>query len=460
MYTSCKDTLIAIGIAVCLLTATGCFTNNRCCAIADFNEIGKSVRTMYRYEIISDKEYFRGTGTTIAEFNAKAIRMYPGVFCTDGIPVVMAYRNSFEPSHTFHLGPLNLILPIPYIESQTIPATITIALPDAPGVSSKFSIRCKNDHAMSLWLPTSYLCFNGSGAEPGKPCCENHDKQFGIPRPSNSTEYSNKIAFEFPISGLAAKLKEMEDAGIINDDIVRKWENRKNAMAALRRQEAEAKEAARENARRQEEERRKQLALEQERRRQEAAREQLLLQQMSVQQSRPTSPAHSPAYKIISCKRDAGRDFSYRFVLELKGEEQNSLRTFRAVQQEFRATIREDYAESFPGIRLDSLYVDFPEYELKGGRIEGRAVVMTISVVSLTYEPNTKKGKLAVKTGNNMSPEQFEETRKWIRKNIETLARDKNIALITGQVPPDARFYLGKEEVKDGNVLEIEFSTE
>ena len=55
---------------------------------------------------------------------------------------------------------------------------------------------------------------------------------------------------------------------------------------------------------------------------------------------------------------------------------------------------------------------------------------------------------------------QYKEARKWIRKNIETLARDKNIALVTGELPPAAKFYLGREELKDGNVLEIEFRTE
>lgn len=34
------------------------------------------------------------------------------------------------------------------------------------------------------------------------------------------------------------------------------------------------------------------------------------------------------------------------------------------------------------------------------------------------------------------------------------------IALTTGEIPPAAKFYLGREELKDGNVLEIEFKTE
>jgi len=55
---------------------------------------------------------------------------------------------------------------------------------------------------------------------------------------------------------------------------------------------------------------------------------------------------------------------------------------------------------------------------------------------------------------------QYKDAREWIRQNIETLARDKNIALTTGEIPPAAKFYLGREELKDGNILEIEFKTE
>ena len=160
-------------------------------------------------------------------------------------------------------------------------------------------------------------------------------------------------------------------------------------------------------------------------------------------------------YNILSCKREAGSDFSYRFELELL-EKNRSLRTFRTVQQEFRKAVKEDYVESVPGVNPNELYVEFSEYELKGGKIEGRAVVLTISVVAMKYDPASRAGTLSIRVNAN----QYEEARKWVRKNIETLARDKNIALTTGEIPPAAKFYLGREELKDGNILEIEFKTE
>jgi hypothetical protein len=142
--------------------------------------------------------------------------------------------------------------------------------------------------------------------------------------------------------------------------------------------------------------------------------------------------------------------------LKLNNDEDNSLYLFSLIQNEFRDAVRKDYHGTYLGTNSDSLIVDFPEYKLINGKIVGRAVVLTISVASLAYDPNTRTGKLAVKVNAN----QYEEARKWVRKNIETLARDKNIALVTGEIPPAAKFYLGREELKDGNILEIEFKTE
>lgn len=170
----------------------------------------------------------------------------------------------------------------------------------------------------------------------------------------------------------------------------------------------------------------------------------------------PVAQTSQADYRIIICERENGNDFSYSFILELKGNDAEPLSMFRTIQQKFRAAIKEDYAESFPGVKKDSLFVEFTKYKLDNGKIEGRAVVLTISVVAMKYDPASRTGTLSVRVNAN----QYEEARKWIRKNIETLARDKNVALTTGEIPPAAKFYLGKEELKDGNILEIEFKTE
>ena len=148
------------------------------------------------------------------------------------------------------------------------------------------------------------------------------------------------------------------------------------------------------------------------------------------------------SYKIISLDRESGKDFSYRFVIELKDDNGDPLRMFRMIQRKFRAAIKEDYAESFPNVSTNSLFVEFSKYKLDNNRIEGCAMVLTISVTSLTYDPKTKNGKLAVRVNAN----QYEEARKWIRKNIETLATDKNIVLTSGERPAPGKFTLGREE--------------
>ncbi len=76
--------------------------------------------------------------------------------------------------------------------------------------------------------------------------------------------------------------------------------------------------------------------------------------------------------------------------------------------------------------------------------------------LSLVYDEDGRRGKLVVK----FNAAQAAEAREWIRTNFETLARGKDIPLTTGDIPPVARFHLGKEELKDGNILEIEFKTE
>ena len=155
-------------------------------------------------------------------------------------------------------------------------------------------------------------------------------------------------------------------------------------------------------------------------------------------------------------ERTAKGGFAYVFELELSSGVEASLKTIKTVKHDFRKAVRDDYAESFSGTSVGSLYVEFPEFVLNARRIRGKAVVMSMVVLSMRYEPLTRTGHIVVRINGN----RFEETRKWIRRNIETVARDKNIALTTGEIPPAAKFYLGREELKDGNVLEIEFRTE
>ena len=159
------------------------------------------------------------------------------------------------------------------------------------------------------------------------------------------------------------------------------------------------------------------------------------------------------SYTIERFERMENDEFSYLFRLRLKAEAGFS--EMDMIKRELRSTIGADYVGAHGG-KASEVHVDLPVFALKDSVIEGRAAVMRITVESLCYDSQTQKGVIAVKIGSS----RFEDARQWVRKNVESLARDKNVALMTGKIPSAARFYLGAERIKPGNILEIEFETE
>ena len=351
----------------------------------------------------------------------------PGVFSLDGVPVRII--ENMRPAKSENWGAWTILVPC-IVSAFTLPCyaggdayrdyefEFDGKLPNA-----SVQVRSERTTAITPYSPIALLLpMSDYEPEPGRRAFSEHGRKF-LGDPPDALLRDRAVAY-----GLATRLKEMEDAGKVT---VGTSQNRQGEIIRTGPQNEYNGNPSK-------------IAS-------------LPLSQSGElpQAENPNAKEANTLYNILSCKRETGSDFAYRFELELLGKN-SSLRTFRMVQQEFRKAVKEDYVESTPGAESDNLYVEFPEYELKGGKIEGRAVVLTISVTSLTYDPNTRTGKLAVKVNAN----QYEEARKWVRKNIETLARDKNIALTTGEIPPAAKFYLGREELKDGNVLEIEFKTE
>ena len=161
-------------------------------------------------------------------------------------------------------------------------------------------------------------------------------------------------------------------------------------------------------------------------------------------------------YKVLKCEKVDGRDALFAFILELTGANPNELQVFRDVQHELRQTIRNAYLIDVDDVDVDSLVVDFPDYRLNNKILEGTAVVLTIKPVSLMYDKNTHKGKIAVQ----FRPDQFEDARLWVRKNIESVARNANIVRNSGDVLPPGRYYILSEKIKDENIYEAEFKTE
>ena len=250
------------------------------------------------------------------------------------------------------------------------------------------------------------------------------ERGFMLSNPSYEAPYTKVLAY-----GLATALRQLESSGAMQEVVAR----RRLVEAQARLQQE------RERERQKKEERQQQIEL---------AQRQIA---QTLQQSQTTSGQMSP-YRIIKLKREGNSDFMYVFTLVLNGEP--SIQTFFGIQKLFANELLDAYKLEYPNADVSSLRIAV-QPELIEGRIQGRAAVLTIIPVSLAYDSNTRRGKLSVRYNAN----QFVEARAWIRKNVETLARDKNIALTTGQLPPEATCYSLGERV-EGNVMEIEFKTE
>ena len=165
----------------------------------------------------------------------------------------------------------------------------------------------------------------------------------------------------------------------------------------------------------------------------------------------PAAPVVKP-YTIESFARETGNRYAYRFELKLNDASSADLTLSRRIQADLRQSVRDDYVASAGTKDTSSLQIDFPEYAIRDGKVVGRAVVMTVELLEFVYDPTTAQGRLAVK----VNPQQYETTRQWVRNNIATLAKDKN-ANILSTLSGKPRFTIGREILRDDNVLEVEF---
>ena len=168
-----------------------------------------------------------------------------------------------------------------------------------------------------------------------------------------------------------------------------------------------------------------------------------------------TAPSVVPVakpYVIETFARETGDRYAYRFELKLNDASSADLTLSRRIQADLRQSVRDDYVASAGTKDTSSLQIEFPEYAIREGKVVGRAVVMTVELLEFVYDPTTAQGRLAVK----VNPQQYETTRQWVRNNIATLAKDKN-ANILSTLSGKPRFTIGREILRDDNVLEVEF---
>ena len=157
-------------------------------------------------------------------------------------------------------------------------------------------------------------------------------------------------------------------------------------------------------------------------------------------------------YAIKEFARESGDSFAYRFVLTLSDASSADLSLSRRIQADLRESVRADYAAASGMKDAATLRIEFPQYAIVDGKVEGRAVVMSVELLEFIYDPDTMQGRLAVK----VNPRQYEVTRQWVRNNIATLARDKDPSLLNA-FAGRSRFSIGREVLRDDNVLEVEF---
>lgn len=397
-----KHIYIKAGAILAVLFLHGC-CSERASAVPQVRDVGPNVVTKYRYRLSHAYSliYSEDIHKDIHLKDDILAKYQPRAFSSAGIPVVLRIKYNkmdVEGEWSTLIGMCTIGL-IPDWTRYSYFFDCSIEMADAEDGKSTFEIACMTDHA-STWVPTAFLFFNGEASVDGRRVFSQPTRRVGGDKgPSaQAMEYkpekrlSNDRTFRQALAyAVAVKLKELEDSGKIDAMLRKKVENRSAA----------------------------------------------------------------PAHSVVQLDRDAKDGFAYSFAIEFAGTPSDFKSAARAVLQDFSKSVKDEYLDTFPSADVASLVVSFSGLKREGLRISGRAAVLTIKPTSLTYDANTRRGKMAVKFGVG----QAEEARAWIHRNIKTLARDKNIALTTGQVPPAATYYSLGEKV-EGNIMEIEFKTE
>lgn len=403
------NTTVVMSVCAMML---GCHSY-RDAAVATVKDVGDLVETKYKYRLNHVSHYFKGLGDS--DFMRLLESQYPHVFSDEGIPFVLNYNMSrvSEVYNKYNWLPQDKYLCLtvltlglfPTFRPQSMLFAFDLVMVDDENVKSSFEC-IRMCESASAAVPTGLLPLGDAPECDGFRVFWRSEKIVGESA-GNARMMANHNLFMTlnPLKtmitddfsrkafayGVVAKLKELEECGKIDE----------------------------------------------------------------LLQKRQAAKSKAPTHKVVRFARESGSDFTYGFTLELAEMPADPDKSASAVMNEFGESVKEEYIDSFPGAKKESLVVNYVDVRVDGKFIQGRSSVLTIVPTSLTYDANTRRGKLSVR----FNAGQAEEARAWIRKNIETLARDKNIALTTGTLPPKATYYSLGEKV-DGNVMEVEFKTE
>lgn len=391
------------------LSVAGCSHRRVMCA-ADVEDVGPVVETKYRYRFTDEELKSNPKGFAALK------KAYPKVFAEDGIPFnaripyllgssdfhAEAEKHSYGWTGIFPYALSFFALPCCYTQEWN--QRYIVDLVDAPDAHTEFSTCIRYDLAFAMWTPSPLLFYVGSLGDLGD------EKNYGEARlfcGHSVVLVGDDVIGDSKINphgdnpayayGLAVSLKKLEEAGLVDE-----WKSQHREVTA----------------------------------------------------SAKESPLLGADMELLEFGREQGSGFAYRFkVRHQRGE--LSLREARDVRKTLVKMIRDDYAASNPYAPAAMLIVDLPVYDLNGAEISGRAIVLQLDIRSLDYDPITRRGIMKIRLGEG----QLDEARSYLRRNIETIVRDKGVALEPGKLPTAATFRILDEKMSDG-VLEVAFKTE
>lgn len=396
-----------------MMLLAGC-RYGRMTASVNVQDCGEKVSTKYRYRVVSEEKDMYGN------FQRDRLREYqPDVFSDDGIPIVITNKTIFHKksgtlSRMFSLLTVGVF---PFFDTAHSHKRTSVSI-ESKEISS-FDVCVYKDEASSI-IPffAQFIHFGNA-----KSCFPSAGKFYSCKYDMDYAHYLQGTGLHEKASayGIAVKLKEAEQLGLINQNLAAK------ARVGLAMTDI--------------------LATVQKIIDDDAARRGV---QVSTDKNRQGSP-----FEIIRCEAERGKNFSYVFALRRKGGGAITFADYSVVRSVFRSAIRTHYASLHSDINPRTLEIDFTEYSLKAGTVTGRVTVLSISPESLSYDSHRREGVIRVRIRDG----QFEDARRWIRRNIGELARKSNIEVIGDAVPKEGRFFSGREEMKDG-VLEVSFTIE
>ena len=393
--------IIAFEKVVVTLVMAGCVAgcvHDRLTSMVSVQDLGPQIATKNKYTVVS---MFEGS-----EFNFSGVSLdrliaeQPQVFSSNGIPVVVKHK--MVPSLKSSSAPFIVPVLMPFLipkcdEGWTYEYHYTIDVVDCPDAHASFQRKERTDGCFAMLSPLPMLFYLTAGSFDDEPRDKCKFTRHFISLGFTSGVDPNCMSQTATAYGIAAVLKKMEESGKINPASSRSAADVESQNANL-----------------------------------------------------------WGGYNFDVTDFHRTDSDPYRYVFSLVSTNKNaSLRESLAAKRVLSDTIRHDFAASYPSVNRTVLAVDFIEYEFADGVIKGAANVLPLNILAYNYDKHTRNGCMRIRVRAN----QFDAARQYVRQNVELIARDKNIALIVGEIPPDARFYLLDESVDDG-VLVINFKTE